>query len=408
MNAASRDWLDEARRLHAAAPVVDTLAPNWDSEMYLSPAMVELARTLRARGLSRGGIQAALAAYLTDHIASDPQLRRGYLDWWARAGVTAGSTTLIFAGPPSQGWEHVLGAIARSERLLADLSPAFVKALAPADVVHAHAAGRRCVIYNLQNAEPIADMLDRVDTLYGLGVRVVQLTYNLRNLYGDGCVERRDGGLSRFGVRLVETLNARRIVIDTSHCSDQTTLDAVAASAQPIAVTHTCARALSGHPRGKPDAILRAVADRGGYVGVVICPFMLTSAGAGATLDDVADHILHIAGVVGTGAVGVGTDWGKPYYRIMDWTYEGIVESLRPGEFDWVGWLPEHHFDPTQACAGMETWDLWPHLTAKLLERGLPTSAVRGLVGGNFLRFWSDVCAGAPAGDRNAAIRGGD
>jgi membrane dipeptidase len=385
------DFLERARELHAAHPVVDSLAPNWDSEMYLSSAMVELARSLQARGVSRSALQNGLAEHLVEHVGRDAALRDSYLDWWRRAGVAAASTSLLFSGPPSRAWEAVLGAIARSERLLRGLGGAFVKALGPDDVERAHREGRHAIVYNLQNADPIGDDLGRVDTLAGLGVRVVQLTYNLRNLFGDGCVERVDGGLSRFGLALVERLNALGLVVDTSHCSDRTTLDAVAASARPVAVTHAAARALSGHPRAKPDDVLRRIAERGGYVGVVAMPAILTPSGRDASVDTVVDHLLHLVDVCGAGAVGIGTDWGKPYYQAMRWSYAGVAESLRPGEFDWVGWLPEHHFDPNEQCRGFETWDRWPRLTARLLERGVPEPTVVGIVGGNFLRFWRDV-----------------
>jgi membrane dipeptidase len=384
-------WLARARELHAANPVVDSLAPNWDSEMYLSPAMAELARRLQAEGLSRGAIQARLADDLVEGIGRDPELRTGYLAWWRRAGVTAASTSLLFSGPPSRAWAHVQAAIERSERLLAALADAFALARGPDDVLAARAAGRHAILFNLQNADPIGDDLSRVEALHGRGVRAVQLTYNLRNLYGDGCLERRDGGLSRFGLALVARLNRARIVIDTSHCSDRTTLDAVEASSQPVAITHAAARALSGHPRAKPDEVIRAVAEAGGYVGVVVMPSILTPSGRGASLDTVVDHVVRLIDLAGPGAVGIGTDWGKPYYRAMRWSYDGVAESLRPGEFDWVGWRPEHHFDPNEACAGIETWDLWPSLTAALLARGLSEEVVVGVIGGNFLRYWRRV-----------------
>lgn len=389
-----RKWLDRAYELHSRHPVVDTLSPNWDSEMYLSPTMVDLARQLKAQGLSRANIQKELANYLVSHIGIDQTLRSGYLDWWQRARVTAGSISLVFTGPPSRGWNYVMGAIARSERLLGLLKDHFSKALEPEDIEEAHRSNKHCVIYNLQNADPIGDDLSRVDVLSGLGVRIIQLTYNLRNLYGDGCVERHDGGLSRFGIALIEKLNAEGIVIDTSHCSDQTLLDALQVSTQPIAVTHSGSRVLGQHPRGKPDAILKALGDHGCYIGVLICPSILKPSGSGVTLDDVVTHIEYSINLAGSDAVGIGTDWGKPYYQIMDWTYDSIVEHTQDSLFDWVGWLPEHRFVPEEVCAGMETWDLWPKLTAKMLERGLSEDVVAKVIGGNFLRFWRAIRQG--------------
>jgi membrane dipeptidase len=137
--------------------------------------------------------------------------------------------------------------------------------------------------------------------------------------------------------------------------------------------------------------VIRAVAEAGGYVGVVVMPSILTRSGRAASLDTVVDHVAHMLDLAGAGAVGIGTDWGKPYYRAMHWAYDTVAESLRPGEFDWVGWRPEQHFDPNEAGAGIETWDLWSHLTARMLARGLPEDVVVGIIGGNFLRYWARV-----------------
>lgn len=391
-----------ARRIHAEHPVLDSLAPTFTCEMYLTPAMVELARELQVQGKTRSVIRLALAEHLIEAVARDPEARQGYLDFWKRAGVTAASCTVYDSGPPSQAWEETLAELARSSRLVRGLGDAFTVAGGADDVERAHREGRHAVIYNLQSGEPIGDDFRRVDLLYNLGVRVLQMTYNLRNRFGDGCVERRDGGLSRFGVSLVEKLNQRRILMDLSHSSDQTALDTIAASQAPVMFTHTCARALSRHPRGKTDQALRTIAERGGYVGVLIVPFfLLPPEGDGrprppdllagwATLDTVVDHIEYIRNLVGTDCVGIGTDWGKPYYSVLRWS-AGMVRE-QASAFDWVGWLPEHRFDPNLQTKDLETWDRWPALTAAMLRRGIPEADVVKIVGGNFLRVFREVC----------------
>ncbi len=257
-----RDAWERAQRLHAERPVLDSLAPTFTCEMHLTPAMVELARDLQARGKSRSAIRLALAEHLIEAVPRDPEAREGYLAYWKRAGVTAASCTVYDAGPPSRAWEETLAELARSTRLLQGLGDAFTVGGSAADVLRAHREGHHTVIYNLQNGEPIGDDFGRLDLLYKQGVRVIQMTYNLRNRFGDGCVERRDGGLSRFGLSMIETLNRRRMLIDLSHSSDQTALDAIAASQAPVAFTHTSARALSRHPRGKTDEALRASSAR--------------------------------------------------------------------------------------------------------------------------------------------------
>jgi membrane dipeptidase len=399
---AARDALERARRIHAENVVIDSLAPTFTCEMALTAAMVDLARRLQAEGKTRAAIRVALAERLIEEVARDEAARATYLDYWRRAGVTAASSTVYDSGPPSGAWDDALAEIGRGNRLIQALGGALVTAGSAADIRRAHREGRRAIIYNLQNAEPIGDDLDRVELLSGLGVRIVQITYNLRNRFGDGCVERRDGGLSRLGVALVERLNRRHLLIDLSHSSDQTAWDALDVSNQPVAFTHTAARAISGHARAKPDPLLRAIAERGGYVGVLILPaFVLPPGGdrhdvdrslpsGWTSLETVVDHVCHLLDVVGAEHLGVGTDWGKPYYHALRWSAGMVREGA--ASFDWIGWRPEDHFDPNAQVRGLETWDLWPNLTAALLQRGIPEETVVKLVGGNFLRIFSEVC----------------
>ena len=397
-----QDAIERARQLHAEHIVVDSLAPTFTCEMLLTPAMADLGRRLQSQGKTRYVIRTALAEYLIEAAASDPATRDAYIDYWRRAGVTAASSTLYDAGPPGQAWDDTLTELARGNRLLRALNGPIVLADSAAAIEQAHREGRHVVIYNLQNPEPIGEGFDHLDILYNLGVRIVQVAYNLRNRFADGCVERCDGGLSRLGETLVDRLNRQRILIDLSHCSDRTAMDVIASSSAPVAFTHTSARTLSRHARGKTDAAIRAIAERGGYIGVLIVPFfLLPPEGDGratppdlpagwATLDTVVDHVLHIQNLVGSDCVGIGTDWGKPYYTALQWSGDMVKEKT--SSFDWVGWQPEHRFDPNMQMHGLETWDLWPNLTAAMLRRGIPEATVAKIIGGNFLRLFRDVC----------------
>jgi membrane dipeptidase len=162
-------------------------------------------------------------------------------------------------------------------------------------------------VYYAQNASPIQDDLTRVKTLHDMGVRIVQLTYNTRNLVGDGCLERTNAGLSQFGVDLVGALNDARTLVDVSHCGPATTLDAITLSKRPVAITHSSCRAVFDHPRSKSDAILRAMADRGGVVGIFqINPYLGPK--ERNTLDDFLRHVDHAVKVAGIDHVGIGSD----------------------------------------------------------------------------------------------------
>jgi membrane dipeptidase len=397
-----QEALETAAQLHNTHPGIDSLAPSFVTEWVMTPAMVELARSLQSQGLKRSAIQAALAEHSIERCANDPETRREYLAYWRRSGIAGCYTTLYASGPPDDAWSAMLRELGRAGRMIEALDGEVVVARRAEDFDRAWRAGKMAVMYHVQNAEPIADQLDRIDTLDGLGLCAVQLTNNLRNRVGEGCLEPNDGGLSRFGQALVQKLNARQMLVDVSHGSPRTALDAVAVSSVPVIASHTAARALSGHARGLPDEVIRAIADKGGYIGVVIMPaFILPAGGDGraekhgkppgwATLDTVADHVEHLIRVAGEDHVGIGSDWGKPYYTALTWSASMVNESI--AGFDWVGWRPEDRFDPNMQCLGMETWDSWPNLTATLLHRGLPERVVAKVIGGNFLRVFRDVC----------------
>jgi len=397
-----KEALERAQRIHAEHIVIDSMAPHFITEWVLTPPMVELAKKLQLEGKTRSAIRSVMANYLIEHCASEPETREAYLAYWRRAGVTACNNTLFGSGQPGNAWESLMDGFGRAGQMVKALEGALVQANSAADIKRAHQEGRCAVFYNVQNAEPIGDKLERVDTLYGLGLRGMQLTYNLRTRFGEGCLEKNDGGLSRFGEALVQKLNQRRMMVDVSHGSPRTASDAVAASNMPVIASHTAARAISGHARALSDDVLKAIADRGGYIGVLMLPaFLLPPGGDGraakfgkptgwATLDTVVDHVLHIVNLVGADHVGIGTDWGKPYYSSLTWAPTMVSEST--SGFDWVGWRPEDRFDPNMQVLDMETWDKWPNLTAAMLRRGLPEETVVKIVGGNFLRTFREIC----------------
>jgi membrane dipeptidase len=214
-----------------------------------------------------------------------------------------------------------------------------------------------------------------------MGVRVIQLTYNRRNLVGDGCTERHPSGLSRFGTDLVHEMNDLGIVVDVSHCGDLTTVDAIDASRRPIAFTHTSCRAIYDHPRGKTDEQLRRLADHGGYVGIVAVPFFLKQADAG--IPDMVDHIAHAAELVGIENVGIGTDWG---FWSTDWPAE-----LRPRTMqafaETSGFRPEDGLELGVGLGPFVEWGDRPQITRELVARSFTDAEIRGLLGENWLRF---------------------
>jgi membrane dipeptidase len=241
------------------------------------------------------------------------------------------------------------------------------------------------LLYYVQNAAPIEDDADRLGDLRARGIRIVQLTYNTRNLLGDGCLERSNAGLSRFGLEVVERLNALRMLVDLSHCGEATTMDGLIHSKAPAAISHAGCKAVFDHPRNKTDQALRALADRGGVIGIFqINPYL--GPAERNTLDDVLRHIEHAINVCGVEHVGIGSD--REYQTIPDTPEEqerlrAELSRLRPttaSSFRWPFFVSALNH-PRR----MET------LAEALRRRGLAAREVDLVLGGNLLRLFRDT-----------------
>jgi membrane dipeptidase len=300
-----------------------------------------------------------------------------------RSGLTALSYTAGCWGPgPLLGRENVFADLARWHNHLNVYRDRLRLATCADDIRAAKVEGRLAILFNVQDASILGRDLSGLDLLYGFGVRQVQLTYNTRNLIGDGCTERTDAGLSDFGVTVVRRLNEMGMLIELSHCGRQTTLDAAAVSSRPVAAIHTAARALHDIPRAKRDDEMRAIAATGGVVGVVAVPSFLTRRPT-ATLDDVLDHIDHIANLIGVDHVGIGTDRGV-----------SVETSTRDEYYAWLASLdfkPEVNPPWPPGVEGLTCAADLPNLTEGLLRRGYADDAVRSILGGNFLRLYEQT-----------------
>ena len=142
------------------------------------------------------------------------------------------------------------------------------------DIARARKDGTLGLILGFQNTEMLERDLGRLDTFRQLGVLIIQLTYNTRNLIGDGCLEPGDAGISEFGRQAVARMNALGIAVDLSHCGTRTTATAIAASTKPPLITHSGCREVYRHPRSKEDRELKAMADKGGVLGIYLMPFL--------------------------------------------------------------------------------------------------------------------------------------
>lgn len=225
----------------------------------------------------------------------------------ARAsGITAiNATCNSFALGPA-GFADTVSNIAYWEREFRTHPQVLMKVRSLADIREAKRTSRVGVILGFQDTVMLEGDVSRINVFYELGVRVIQLTYNLRNQVGDGCLEPANAGLSVFGRAVVRRMNELGVLVDLSHVGRQTTMDGVTHSTKPVAATHTGCAALNDVPRNKPDTILRAIAAKGGVAGIYLMPFLRAQGQPNA--DDFVRHVSHAVNVCGEDHVGVGSD----------------------------------------------------------------------------------------------------
>ena len=224
------------------------------------------------------------------------------------SGMDAVNVTLGYVAGDMDPYAFTISEIARWDSKLLNHRADLARVLTAADIVRARRERRIGVIYGFQNSAMFGEDPGRASLFAGLGVRVVQLTYNPANRAGDGAMAPENRGLTPFGRQLVEALNDARLMVDLSHSGERTCLEAARLSRKPISINHTGCRALCDLPRNKTDAELRLVASRGGFVGIYFMPFL--SPDSVAEPADVVAHLEHAVRVCGEDHVGIGTDGG--------------------------------------------------------------------------------------------------
>jgi membrane dipeptidase len=230
--------------------------------------------------------------------------------------------------------------------------------------------------------------LARLDLLYQIGIRIIQPTYNRRNLLGDGCMEPANAGLSRDGRSAIERMNDLGILVDLSHCGRQTAADAIAISSRPVSFTHTGCAALVDHPRHRTDDELRAVAGTGGIVGIYIMPYL--NDGNQPTGDDVVRHLMHAIKVAGEDHVSVGSD-GAISPTVLTSEYKEAFRAMTrkrretgiaaPGETE-TGYL---------FASDLNTPRRFEILSDMLAAQGLSEATIEKVLGENLARVYGDA-----------------
>lgn len=326
----------------------------------------------------------------------DPEVADGVTRYtratWAQTratGVTVVRDTVMPVGNVADPWGTYQRDLADKQALFAANPDRLLHVRTAADILKAKKERLFGVIIGTQDSYMIGPELDRLAQLRKDGVMTVQLTYNNANLSGDGAIEPRNAGLTKLGKATIERIEADKLLLDLSHGGAVTMAEAAAFAKRPLVISHTGARALTDHPRNAADATIKAVADKGGVIGIYFMPFLRV--GAPATMVDVLAHIEHVARVAGEDHVGIGTDNGVlPLSEKMkkaqdDYSKERIKQGIAaPGEgvgiYPWV--------------AELNTLDRYRRIAVALQRRGWSVNQLDKLMGGNFLRVYRDAWGG--------------
>lgn len=309
-----------------------------------------------------------------------------------RAGkLTALSQTMGEVGNGPDRFARAVEGIARMDRRIAENSNLLVKIGSAADLRAAHASRRLGLIYNFQDTTALEGDVTRVALFRTLGLRVQQLTYNKRNLAGDGCLEPGNGGISDFGRQVIAEVNANRLLLDLSHASQRTIAEGIAASKAPPAITHTGCRDLVDFPRNTFDREMRAVADKGGVVGIYLMPFLRPKGQPGR--EDLLRHLDHAVKVAGEDHVSIGTDGPLTGFVVDDAARRAQREFYEDRAKRGIA-APGEAADVMNLVEGYNDVDRMNNIAADLKARGWTETRIDKVLGGNLLRLFGDVWGG--------------
>lgn len=309
-----------------------------------------------------------------------------YREGWRASGVTC-----IFQNAGQEGQEpmRLIKRLARFTYVTDMLRDYVSKAVTPDDVETAKAAGKRC-LYMTGNGVPlteawisIPDELRYLRIFYQLGIRMMHLTYQRRNMIGDGCGETSNAGLSDFGRAVIAEMNRVGVIPDCAHSGWQTSLEAAQVSGKPVVASHSTAGALHPHIRSKPDEVIKAIADTGGFIGICCISRFLRGKG---DLNALLDHIDHVVKIVGVDHVAIGTDIAYTSRNYSAESKKAAVGGLRRRREDFRSLWPKDDFIATEEADLSISWTNWPLYTVGLVQRGYSDDDIRKILGGNVMR----------------------
>jgi membrane dipeptidase len=375
----SMSELERGLRLHSEAIVFDSY--GFSPRAAINGAV--LAAEIEA-GASDQEVEDLQEDMTMTRYVTDAAEQQEYRDAWRASGVTC-----IFqnAGQECQDPLRLIKRLARFS-FATDLMREFVcKAAIPSDIEAAKAAGRHA-LYMTGNGIPLTqewvskeDELAYVKIFFQLGIRMMHLTYQRRNMIGDGCGEPSNAGLSDFGRYAIAEMNHIGVIPDCAHSGWQTSLEAAKASTRPVVASHSTCAAIHPHIRSKPDEVIQAIVDSGGYIGICCISKFLRGAG---DISALLDHIQYVTKKFGVDHVAIGTDvaYSSQNSSVESRKLPKRSRSREPFRSLW----PKDDFAETAEMTTSLAWTNWPLFTVGLVQRGYSDDEIRKIIGGNVMR----------------------
>jgi membrane dipeptidase len=320
--------------------------------------------------------------------AENERERKEFENAWNASGVTC-----VFqnCGEEGNAVERLLKRLARFTYSTDRLKAFVCKAAAPGDIVLAKKENRHALYFSgngvplPQDWVSVEEELRYIRVFYQLGIRMMHLTYNRRNMIGDGCGEPSNAGLSDFGRAVVKEMNRVGVIVDISHSGWKTSLEAAKASERPMVASHSCVASINKVVRSKPDEVIKAIADTDGYIGICSIPRFLGGTGDIAAL---MKHIDYVVKKFGFDRVTIGTDHGySSQYNAMEnkiISASGIRQASRTR---WEAlWPDEGVFNAKPEMQESLAWTNWPLFTVGMVQMGYSDENIQKILGGNAMR----------------------
>ncbi len=298
------------------------------------------------------------------------------------SGVAALKTTL---GNAHGNFEETVADIAAAQALIEDYPEQFIKVKRHADLARARPEHKTAVIFSFEAASMLEDKLERIDLFRKLDVLVMQLSYNHDTPLGHGCLDGETGGVTPLGRQAIARMNTLGVALDLSHSNTQTTADGIAASQKPPVITHAGCRAVFMHPRNKRDEEMRALADKGGVMGIYMLPF-LTPDNRQPLLADYMQHIAHALKVCGEDHVGIGTD--TAFFTVSEPDLKAMREDEADRRSRGVG-APGENRPPY--IPDINTPRKLERVADALLQHGYSARVADKVLGTNFSRVFGQI-----------------